>query len=73
MVRKLVSYFRIAALVAAIFFCMPVAEGCFIAKDSLENPRSEWAKERYDSSNWEREDNIYNPKNFDFCRATGWC
>ena len=45
MVRKLVSYFRIAALVAAIFFCMPVAEGCFIAKDSLENPRSEWAKE----------------------------
>lgn len=73
MARGLPLYFKIAALVAAILFFIPSAEGCFIAKSEIKNTGSEWVRERYDSSNWEREDNIYNPKNFDFCRATGWC
>jgi hypothetical protein len=52
---------------------IPSAEGCFIPKSDIKDTGSQWVRDRYDSSNWEREDNVYNPKNFDFCKATGWC
>ena len=71
--ERLVLPFKITALVAAILFSMPIAEGCFIPKSDIKDTSSQWVRERYDSSNWEREDNIFNPKNFDFCKASGWC
>lgn len=73
MARGLPLYFKIAALVAAIIFFIPSAEGCFIPKSDIKDTGSQWVRDRYDSSNWEREDNIFNPKNFDFCKASGWC
>ena len=73
MARGLPLYFKIAALVAAIIFFIPSAEGCFIPKSDIKDTGSQWVRDRYDSSNWEREDNIFNPKHFAFCKSSGWC